>query len=258
MSLDNGAGDRILGLLKRRGPLCSADIAAALGTTAEAARQQLTRLAGERLVRASAEKRPLGRPARVWHLTPAAHDRFPDTHGELTVRLIEAVRSTLGEAVLERLVQVREAETQSAYRDALADTTTLRARVQRLCQLRSREGYMAEWRTDALGFLLLENHCPICAAAVACQGFCRAELEVFRDVLGPDVMVERIEHALAGARRCAYRITHRKETGDELDRRDLGIGPGEQGKGSGPTRQTADPAGAQRGRRVRVRKPLPA
>ncbi|MGH2578525.1 MAG: MarR family transcriptional regulator, partial [Actinomycetota bacterium] len=43
--------------------------------------------------------------------------------------------------------------------------------------------------------------------ARACQGFCRSELEVFRDVLGPGVEVERVEHILAGARRCAYRIT---------------------------------------------------
>jgi predicted ArsR family transcriptional regulator len=54
--------------------------------------------------------------------------------------------------------------------------------------------------------LLVENHCPICAAARACQNFCRSELDVFRRVLGPDVQVERVEHQLAGARRCAYRI----------------------------------------------------
>ncbi|MES2724598.1 MAG: MarR family transcriptional regulator, partial [Pseudomonadota bacterium] len=56
------------------------------------------------------------------------------------------------------------------------------------------------------GFLLVENHCPICAAAAACQGFCRAELMVFRAVLGPGVHIERTDHILAGARRCAYRI----------------------------------------------------
>lgn len=57
------------------------------------------------------------------------------------------------------------------------------------------------------GLLLVENHCPICTAARVCQGFCRSELEVFRDVLGPEVEVERVEHVLAGGRRCAYRIT---------------------------------------------------
>ncbi|ARO29186.1 transcriptional regulator domain-containing protein [Rhizobium sp. NXC14] len=45
------------------------------------------------------------------------------------------------------------------------------------------------------------------AAATACAGFCRSELETFRAVLGADV--ERSEHILTGARRCAYRITAR-------------------------------------------------
>lgn len=53
--------------------------------------------------------------------------------------------------------------------------------------------------------MLVENHCPICAAATACAGFCRSELETFRAVLSAEV--ERSEHILAGARRCAYRIT---------------------------------------------------
>ena len=68
---------------------------------------------------------------------------------------------------------------------------------------------MAEVRADAEGggFLLVENHCPICAAANACQGFCSTELELFRTVLGPGVEVERVEHIVSGDQRCAYRVT---------------------------------------------------
>ncbi|HCH71276.1 MAG TPA: MarR family transcriptional regulator, partial [Ochrobactrum sp.] len=74
-----------------------------------------------------------------------------------------------------------------------------------LAAFRSAEGYMADAEKQEDGsWLFIENHCPICAAADACQGFCRAELQVFRAVLGPDVSVNRTEHILAGARRCAY------------------------------------------------------
>jgi predicted ArsR family transcriptional regulator len=68
---------------------------------------------------------------------------------------------------------------------------------------------MAEWSRADGGFLLIENHCPICAAAAVCQGLCREELSLFRRVLGSEVRVERTDHVLAGARRCAYRITPR-------------------------------------------------
>ncbi|PJI50782.1 MarR family transcriptional regulator, partial [Methylobacterium radiotolerans] len=40
-------------------------------------------------------------------------------------------------------------------------------------------------------------------------GFCRSELELFRKVLGEGVQVDREEHILAGARRCAYRVSKR-------------------------------------------------
>jgi predicted ArsR family transcriptional regulator len=73
--------------------------------------------------------------------------------------------------------------------------------------VRTEEGYMAEVRREKGGsFLLVENHCPICAAANACQGFCSTELDLFRSVLGPGVEVERVEHIVSGDRRCAYRV----------------------------------------------------
>ena len=78
--------------------------------------------------------------------------------------------------------------------------------MRRLADLRREEGYMAEARRDGRSWVLVEHHCPICAAATACQGFCRNELALFRSVLGPDVTVERTEYLLEGGDRCAYRI----------------------------------------------------
>jgi predicted ArsR family transcriptional regulator len=66
---------------------------------------------------------------------------------------------------------------------------------------------MASWgREHGGGFSLVENHCPICAAARACVGLCDGELRLFQEVLGPRVRIAREEHILAGARRCRYRI----------------------------------------------------
>ena len=54
----------------------------------------------------------------------------------------------------------------------------------------------------------------VCRGADVVEGrqLCRAELETFRTVLGADCGIERIDHILAGARRCAYRITKRAES----------------------------------------------
>ena len=213
------AADRFLVLLKTRGPQTAADLGRAAGVTAEAARQQLARLATDGLVTATAEPRGVGRPAQVWGLTEAGNARFPDAHAQLTAQLIGAIRTQLGEAALDRLIDSRSAESRAAYAAALAGAADLGERVARLAEARTREGYMAESRAEGEGYVLVENHCPICVAATACQGFCRAELDTFRAVLGPDVSVERDEHIVQGDRRCSYRIALKSAPDEEPIRR---------------------------------------
>lgn len=201
------ATERLLMLLKMRGPLTAAELGQAIGTTGENARQHLARLKQDGLVETRAEPRGVGRPAQTWHLTDAARRHFPDTHAELTAGLLRLLHDMGGPDLLDRLIAAREAETGAAYRRELDGIHGLAARIAALAAIRSREGYMAEWHAEAGGhFLLIENHCPICAAATACAGFCRAERDIFQDVLGPTVVVERRDHIPSGARRCAYRI----------------------------------------------------
>lgn len=201
------SADRILFSLKTLGPRSIGDLGPDLDITAEAARQHLVRLKEQGLVETSEERQPKGRPKKLWRLTAAGHARYPDRHGQLTVDLIRTVRETFGEDGLEKLIVAREADTLVVYQEALSGTNSLAEKVARLAAIRSNEGYMAEWTEEPDGSLtLIENHCPICAAAASCQKFCRAELEIFNRVLGPDCTVERTEYILADARRCAYRV----------------------------------------------------
>ncbi|MBY5313814.1 MarR family transcriptional regulator [Rhizobium leguminosarum] len=199
--------NRILILIKTDGPQLAAAIGDALGISGEAARQQLSKMAEEGLVEpvtlAGAGR---GRPRQLWHLTTSGNRQFPDGHAELTANLLGTLVEQLGPAALDTVISAREAETLQRYREELSQAHDLAARVEALAGIRTREGYMADhWQEADGSFMLVENHCPICAAATACAGFCRSELETFRAVL--DAEVERSEHILAGARRCAYRIT---------------------------------------------------
>src|SRR4051812_21449747 len=80
-------GERILMALKMHGALSSARLGEMLGTTGEAARQQLVKLARDGLVAATGEAGAVGRPLLMWGLTPEAMSRFPDTHAALTVQM---------------------------------------------------------------------------------------------------------------------------------------------------------------------------
>ena len=198
----------IVHLLKQEGALDAQTLAARLHLSAMAVRQHLYALRDEHLVTYHEVPRPVGRPAKLWQLTPAADRLFPEAYAELTLSLLTSVTEAFGAAGLERLLDVRTRQQIAAYSQQMASQDTLQQRVEALAAMRTDEGYMAEVQAQADGsFLLVEKHCPICAAAVACTGLCGKELEVFRAVLGQDVVVERTEHMVVGARRCAYRVS---------------------------------------------------
>lgn len=199
---------RLLYILKSRGPQTASSAAEALSMTPAGAQQWLARLGKQGLAVAEDRRQARGRPRRYWQLTQTGHSRFPDQHSDLTLELLEATREVFGEEGLERLIAHREAAVLSKYSDVLPSCGNLGERVARLAELRSDEGYMARCETAGDNeFLLIEDHCPICAAAKACLGLCRSELEIFREVLGPSARVRRVEHVPSGARRCAYSIT---------------------------------------------------
>jgi predicted ArsR family transcriptional regulator len=199
----------VLAQVKREGPVAADALAAQLGLTPMAVRQHLQALEREGLVaqQAADRKAARGRPARVWRTTAAGDRRFADAHAGLTVDLIRQMRAAFGEEGLDRLLALRTAEQAALYGAEVSARTDLRGRLEALAAIREREGYMAELREDADGFLLLEHHCPVCAAASICTSLCREELALFGSVLGEGVRVERTAHLLAGAGRCAYRIT---------------------------------------------------
>ena len=200
--------EQVLLLLKTRGPQTAQALSNLLGLTSMGVRRQLEAAVDDGLVRFQDSAGKVGRPVRRWMLTDSGNARFPDRHAELTLDLIQGVRTLFGETGLEQLIALREEAGEHAYRARLAGKLTLDERVAALAEARSLEGYMAATEPRIDGSVLLhENHCPICTAAQACQQFCRSELDVFRRVLGPAAVVVRIEHQLEGARRCTYLVS---------------------------------------------------
>jgi predicted ArsR family transcriptional regulator len=224
MAVSDGTGESrtrrgIVKLLKTEGAMDSASLAARLSVTPMAVRQHLYALQQEKLVTAEEQPVPLGRPAKHWRLTREANRLFPDAYAELNVTLIDSVRDAFGPEGVTRLLDARLARQQAAYAARIEPNAPLGRKLQQLARVRTEEGYMAEVKRDGRAFLFIENHCPICAAATACQGFCSTELELFRTVLGGDVSVERAEHIIAGDRRCAYRIAGSTIKGRSPDRK---------------------------------------
>ena len=196
-------------LLKRDGPISADSAAEKLKITAMAVRQHLYALEAGGDATYEEQARPRGRPVKLWRATKAADAHFADSHSALASDLIVQMKKTFGEEGLDKLLKLRNADLEKSYRAKTDKAHSLKAKLAALAKIRSAEGYMAEVRREPETghWLFVENHCPICAAARLCTGLCREELALFHRVLGKDIKVERLSHIVAGASRCAYRVT---------------------------------------------------
>jgi len=198
---------KIIELLKTQGPLTAKVLAQELNVTTMGVRQHMLALEESGEVMFKDEKAPRGRPTRFWTLTQKTNSHFADRHNELTVQLIDSVIAVFGDDGLDKLITNREESSMRSYRLALADRYGVEEKLQTLAKIRSDEGYMATVEQEEDFFWLLENHCPICAAATKCTNFCRSELQLFQSLLSDVAKISREEHIVEGARRCAYKVT---------------------------------------------------
>lgn len=198
--------EKIIQLLKTQGPLTAKILASELGLTTMGIRQHVQGLEDSGDVIFKDEKAARGRPTRYWSLTDKGNSRFADRHDELTVQLLDSVITLFGDDGMEKLISHREETAMTNYTLALADRYGVKEKLQALAKLRSDEGYMASVEEHDGIYWLMENHCPICAAASKCLSFCRSELQMFQTLMKDIAIVSREEHIIDGARRCAYKV----------------------------------------------------
>lgn len=206
-SKDQRTKRRIQEILKLSGAQDAGQLAEELAITAMAVRQHLYGLAEENLVEFEEVARPKGRPAKLWKLTADANRLFPDAHAELSIGLIDSMKQVFGEEGVAKLIKQRGHEQLASYQEAIDPFESTEDRLAAFTAKRCEEGYMASFEhQEDDGFIFVENHCPICAAASACSNLCAMEFEII-ETLFPSHKVTREDHILNGARRCAYKLT---------------------------------------------------
>jgi len=198
--------EKIIQLLKTHGAMTAKSLAGELKLTTMGIRQHMLMLEETQDVSFEDKKATRGRPTRYWSLTAKTNSHFANGHDELTVQLIDSVKTIFGDSGLDKLIDHREHTSLKLYSQVLDKADGLNGKLEVLAKLRTDEGYMATIEEYDDAYWLLENHCPICAAATKCLNFCRSELNLFQTLLENYALVSREEHIIEGARRCAYKI----------------------------------------------------
>jgi DeoR family suf operon transcriptional repressor len=194
----------ILMLLRRRGEASAAELAAALGVSQSAVRQQLGPLTAAGLVAHRRVGSGPGRRRHLHRLAPAAEELFPKRYDDLTVELLADVEAEDPELLARAFARRRDRRIERA-RTRLAGRD-FDERVAELARILDDDGYLAEARREPDGsWLVTEHNCAILDVARRWGHACVTEIEFLRAVL-PDARVERVAHIMAGAHVCSYAI----------------------------------------------------
>jgi DeoR family suf operon transcriptional repressor len=203
------AGRRaVLYAVRRRGEATVVRVATQHDNTVSGARQHLSALVDEGFVEVTElvpEPGQRGRRALVYSVTPRADSLFPKAYGELTNELLSYVVDSDPEMLEAIFVKRRERRIESA-RERLDSQRDLGAKVAELTQILDEDGYMATFEKAGPGlYTVTEHNCAIWAVAQRYGQACTSEIDFIRAVL-PGADVERVQHMVSGARRCAYEI----------------------------------------------------
>ena len=195
---------RLLLLLRKHPGATVTELAREMAISGMGVRRHLTALAGDGLVEpaACAQAGP-GRPPTGWRLSSAGRELFPRRYDALAIDLIDELAPEELAGALAR----RNDKQVAQYQAALEPYVDLVDQVAEVARLRDQAGYQAEWSSGEGDTLVLtENNCAIHRVAEHHPAVCTMELSLLRQVLGPDVEVTRLAHAMAGDPVCSYCI----------------------------------------------------
>jgi len=176
-----------------------------LGVTAMAVRKHLTALQAEGLLCARVERRPVGRPVHIYALAPGAQEGHPRHYQELTVDLLDDLRTLDGGDKVELLFRRRAEGVRERLAPALAERP-LPAQLDILAGFLDQQGYLADWEATPEGdYLLKEHNCALYGLAQCAPEVCACELDLIQSLL-PATTVVRETRIVDGDSFCCYRL----------------------------------------------------
>ena len=176
--------------LHRLGSVTIQEIGDAIGVTATAVRQRLTRLQGMGLVSRELERAGRGRPHHNYQVTEKGLRHLGDNYGDLAQILWQEIKNIPSAAVQENLMhRVRDALV--AQLGENVQGSTLAERLQQLKAGMLERGYDIEVDLNGGLPVLREKSCPYLELVDSDREICGLEQDVFERVLGVPVRLSQ-------------------------------------------------------------------
>jgi DeoR family suf operon transcriptional repressor len=168
-------------------------------------RHHVNKLEAEGLIQSQEERHGVGRPRLVYSLSNKGMEQFPQRYLQLTLRLLEQLKTSLPEKVLGNIFrEVAEGIADDLTQHIDLEKLGLKERLELLQEVLISEGFMVNLEEDEGNYYIVEASCPYHHVGEDHPEICVVDRELIAHFSASSP--ERIECILDGDKQCKYMI----------------------------------------------------
>jgi len=177
-------------------------------------RHHISKLEAEGFVISEEEHYGVGRPRRVYYLTEKGREYFPTRYINLTLRLLEQLKETMPQPMVNKLFTQIAKDIAADYRTEIENLSS-EERLNLVGRLLTQEGFNVEIERQGNYYLIRELNCPYYHLGQTHPEVCTVDQTLISTVL--DIPVQKIKCMLQGDAHCTFVIPRQFDTFDESD-----------------------------------------
>jgi len=202
----SGTRDQVLKTLLTQ-PRCTIiELADKVGISPISVRHHISNLEAEGLISSEDERHGVGRPRQVFSLTETGIEQFPTRYVRLTIRLLEHLKETMPEAMINNLfAQMAEDLARDLSDGTDTKNLSMKERLNLVRDLLGREGFNIEWEQLEDSYQIHEASCPYYYIGQNHPEVCAVDQILISKVLA--VPAEKVKCILNGDSNCTYVVS---------------------------------------------------
>ena len=202
----SGTRDLILRTLLSQPRSTIIELADKVGISPISVRHHIASLEAEGLIGSEDERHGVGRPRQVFSLTETGVEQFPTRYVRLTVRLLEHLKESMPEAMVNKLfTQMAIGLAKDLSNGTETKNMSMTERLNLVKDLLNREGFSIEWEQLDDGYQIREASCPYYYVGQNHPEVCAVDQILISTVLS--VPAEKVKCILNGDNYCTYIIS---------------------------------------------------
>ena len=203
--MSNNTRNRVLRSLLLNQKRTVNELAEAVDINPISVRHHVTKLEAEGLIVSEEERHGVGRPRLVFSLTPKGMEQFPQRYLQLTLRLLEQLKSNFPEKILGNIFkEVAEGIAEDLIQDINLEDLDLKERLELLQEVLTAEGFMVDLQEEDGNFYIVEASCPYHHVGEDYPEICVMDQELIAHFVSSTP--KRVECILDGDKQCKYLI----------------------------------------------------